>query len=79
MIIDFTSCRRILHKAYNGANGKKIGGALMVTDPFDFRIVQKSGAFTCVNTEDVGIETKAGKGSPYVVVVMDDWIVELQK
>ena len=51
----------------------------MVTDPFDFRIVQKSGAFTCVNTEDVGIETKAGKGSPYVVVVMDDWIVELQK
>ena len=24
MIIDFTSCRRILHKAYNGANGKKI-------------------------------------------------------
>ena len=62
-----------------GANGKKIGGALMVTDPFDFRIVQKSGAFTCVNTEDVGIETKAGKGSPYVVVVMDDWIVELQK
>ena len=24
LIIDFTSCRRILHKAYNGANGKKI-------------------------------------------------------
>ena len=24
MTIDFTSCRRILHKAYNGANGKKI-------------------------------------------------------
>ncbi len=62
-----------------GLNGKKIAGALMVTDPYDFRIVQKSGAFTCVNTEDVGIETKAGKGSPYIVVVMDDEIVELQK
>ena len=63
----------------NGSNGAKIVGALMVTDPFDFRMVQKSGAFMCLNTEDIGIETKAGKGSPYTVVVMDNWITELQK
>ena len=62
-----------------GSNGKKIAGALMVTDPYDFRMVQKSGAFTCLNTEDVGIETKAGKGSPYAVIVMDDCVIELQK
>ena len=65
--------------AKNGTNGKKIADAAMVTDPFDFRIVQKSGAFTCLNTEDVGIETKAGKGSPYAVIVMDDCVIELQK
>ena len=62
----------------NGANGSHIGGALLVRDPFDFRIVQKSGAFTPVNSEDVSIESKAGKGTPYVVVVMDDIVVDLQ-
>ena len=62
----------------NGSNGTRIAGALMVRDPFDFRIVQKSGAVTKFNSEEVSIETKAGKGTPYVVVVMDDVVVELQ-
>ena len=62
----------------NGANGSRIGGALLVRDPFDFRIVQKSGAFTTLNSEDVSIESKAGKGMPYVVVVMDDVVTDLQ-
>ena len=63
----------------SGANGTKIAGALTVRDPYDFRIAQKSGAFTQFNTEDVAIESKAGRGTPYVVVVMDDVVVELQK
>ena len=62
----------------NGANGTRIAGALTVRDPYDFRIVQKSGAFTQFNTEDVAIESKAGRGTPYVVVVMDDLVAELQ-
>ena len=62
----------------NGSNGSRIAGALIVRDPFDFRIVQKSGAFVPVNSEEVAIETKAGKGQPYTVVVMDDVVVELQ-
>ena len=60
----------------NGANGTRIADALLVRDPFDFRIVQKSGASTPVNSEDVAIESKAGRGTPYVVVVMDDFVVE---
>ena len=63
----------------NGSNGSRIADALLVRDPFDFRIVQKSGAFTPVNSEDVAIESKAGRGTPYVVVVMDDFVVELQR
>ena len=63
----------------NGANGTKIAGALIVRDPIGFRIVQKSGAFTPVNSEEVAIESKAGRGTPYVVVVMDDVVVELQR
>jgi DNA gyrase/topoisomerase IV subunit A len=62
----------------NGTNGSRIAGALIVRDPFDFRIVQKSGAFTPINSEEVSIESKAGKGQPYVVVVMDDFVTELQ-
>lgn len=62
----------------SGANGSRIAGALVVRDPFDFRIVQKSGTFTPINSEEVAIESKAGKGTPYVVVVMDDTVVELQ-
>ncbi len=62
----------------NGANGSRIAGALIVRDPYDFRIVQKSGAYIVVNSEEVSIESKAGKGTPYVMVVMDDVVVELQ-
>ena len=63
----------------SGANGKCIAGALMVTDPYDFNIVQKSGLMTAFNTEDVSIETKAGKGQPYAVVVMGDVVTGLTR
>ena len=63
----------------SGMNGNCIAGALMVTDPYDFCITQKNGTMTTFNTEDVAIETKAGKGQPYVVVVMGDVVTGLQK
>ena len=63
----------------NGSNGTCLAGALMVTTPYDFRILQKSGTVTVFNTEDVSIETKNGKGQPYVVIVMGDAVTGLQK
>ena len=63
----------------NGTNGSCIAGALMVKEPYDFQIAQKSGTLTQYNTEDVGIETRSGKGQPYVVVVMGDVVTGLTK
>lgn len=63
----------------NGSNGTCVAGALTVCDPFDFNIVQKNGTMTPVHSEEVSIETKAGRGTPYIVVVMDDVVVGLQK
>ena len=63
----------------NGTNGSCIAGALMVKEPYDFQIVQKSGTLTQFNTEDVGIETRSGKGQPYVMVVMGDVVTGLTR
>ena len=63
----------------NGSNGSCIAGALMVTNPYDFCITQKTGTQTIFNTEDVSIETRNGKGQPYVVVVMGDVVTGLSK
>ncbi len=63
----------------SGVNGTRIAGALMVKEPYDFQIVQKSGTATQYNTEDVAIETKSGKGQPYAVVVMGDVVVGLTR
>ena len=70
---------RCMNLLKNGANGKMIAGALMVTNPYDFSIVQKSGLLTTFNTEDVAIETKSGKGQPYAVVVMGDVVTGLTR
>ena len=63
----------------NGSSGKRIAGALMVTDPYEFQIVQKSGTTMAYNTEDVAIETRASKGQPYAVVVMGDIVTGLTR
>ena len=60
-----------------GVNGNRIAGALMVKEPYDFQIQQKSGTLTQFNTEDVAIETRSSKGQPYVVVVMGDVVTGL--
>ena len=68
-------------KAFNflksGVNGKAVAGALIVTEPFRFNIVQKNGTTTACATEDVAIEPRTGRGQPYAVVVMDDVVTEL--
>ena len=60
-----------------GANGTAIAGALVVTEPFRFNIVQKNGTVTPCVTEDVAIEPRNGRGQPYAVVVMDNVVTEL--
>ena len=84
LLIDFdrraraTAGTRCFAMPKNAGNGTCLADAAMVTDPFDFRVVQKSGAFTKMNTEEVAIETRSGKGSACVVVVMDDVVTALQ-
>ena len=63
----------------NGASGSCVAGALLVREPYDFRVLQKSGTATTFNTEDLPIEPRSGKGQPYVVVVMDDVVTELAR
>lgn len=63
----------------NGANGNFVAAAIGVKDPFNFKIIQKNGTTTPYNTEDVVIEPKSGRGAPYVVVVMDDIVVDIVK
>ena len=46
--------------------------ARLVMMPYDFVLRQKSGTRTRLNTEMVRIEERAGKGTLYAVVVMDD-------
>ena len=61
----------------NGANGTCVTAAVPVRDPYWFTLYQKSGAQTRLNSEEVPIETRAGKGQMFVLVVMDDAIEEL--
>ena len=63
----------------NGANGKTVNGALIVTDPYDFEIVQKSGTVSKFGTDMLQIETRSGRGQAYAVIVMDDIVTGLRK
>ena len=63
----------------NESNGTYVAGALTVTDPYDFDICQTSGAAARFNTDMVEIESRAGRGSAYVMVVMDDFVCGLRK
>ena len=56
----------------NGATGTYLVDARLVMMPYDFVLRQKSGTRTRLNTEMVRIEERAGKGTLYAVVVMDD-------
>ena len=63
----------------NGSNGTRIAAVLHVTVPQELAAVQKSGAETPFNTEQIKIDQRAGKGEPVVMVLMDDVVVGLIK
>ena len=61
----------------NGANGEAVVAALAVRMPYAFTVFQKGGAQTTFNTEEIAIETRAGKGQPYVLAVMGDTVEDV--
>lgn len=62
----------------NGSNGTEIVAALHVTVPRDITIVQARGEKTVVNSEEVKIEARAGKGQPVVIAMLDDVVVKAE-
>ena len=61
----------------NGMNGEAIAAALPVREARAFTVFQKSGAQAAFNTEEIAIETRAGKGQPYVLAVMGDCVEDV--
>ena len=62
----------------NGSNGTEIVAALHVTTPRDIVVYQAHGAKTTVNTEEVRIEPRSGKGQPLVMAMLDDVVVKAE-
>ena len=61
----------------NGMNGEAIAAALPVREARPFTVFQKSGAQAAFNTEEIAIETRSGKGQPYVLAVMGDCVEDV--
>ena len=62
----------------NGSNGTRLAAVMHVTVPRDLVAVQKSGARTEFNTEEVRIEQRAGRGELVAMVLMDDIVTGLE-
>ncbi|MDO4564355.1 MAG: DNA topoisomerase (ATP-hydrolyzing) [Clostridia bacterium] len=60
----------------NGSNGSKLVYVRTVREPLDFTLFQRHGAKIELNSEQVRIEPKNGKGSMLVAVVLDDDVIE---
>ncbi|MBQ2661045.1 MAG: DNA topoisomerase 4 subunit A [Clostridia bacterium] len=63
----------------NGSNGMTIAAAFCVKEPFDFVIEQFHGEKTTVNTEQVLIDMRAGKGMLLVMAMLDDIVIRAYK
>ncbi len=63
----------------NGSNGSRIHAALLVDQPFDLLIGQKSGMETTLNTAAVAIESLSSTGKMVTLVMMDDEITRAVK
>ena len=62
----------------SGANGTRIAGALSVRLPYDFLAVQQRSGDTKLNTEEIKIESRAAKGTPYIAATGMDPITEIR-
>ena len=62
----------------NGSNGTELVAATHVTVPRDIVVTQAHGTKTVVNTEQIKIEARAGKGQPVVVAMLDDTVTSVK-
>ena len=62
----------------SGANGSRLVGALPVRLPYDFTVTQQRSGDTKLNTEEIKIESRAAKGTPYVAATGMDPITEVR-
>jgi len=62
----------------NGSNGLELAACTHVTEPRDIKITQAHGTETVINSEDVKIEARSGKGQPLVMVIMDDVVIKVE-
>ena len=62
----------------NGSNGSVIAAVIHVTEPRTITVTQLHGEKTAVNTEDVKIESRNGKGQPIVAALLDDVVVSVE-
>ncbi|MDO4544085.1 MAG: DNA topoisomerase (ATP-hydrolyzing) [Clostridia bacterium] len=60
----------------NGSNGSRLTFAAIVKQPYDLTLIQRHGGRTVINTEQVHIEPKNGKGTMLVAVVLDDDVID---
>ncbi|MCL2671696.1 MAG: DNA topoisomerase 4 subunit A [Clostridiales bacterium] len=63
----------------NGGNGTKIAHAAAVTVPYDMEVIQRHGGKTVLNTEHVKLESRAGRGTLCIPVVLDDDVTEVNR
>ena len=63
----------------NGANGTEIVAALPVREPYTFAVSQVHGDKQLFSTEDVLIEPRASKGSPLVMVLLDNVVTDVYR
>ncbi|MBR6108550.1 MAG: DNA topoisomerase 4 subunit A [Clostridia bacterium] len=56
----------------NGSNGTELVSVIHVTVPRNIKVTQAHGAVTEINSEEVKIEARAGKGQLMVMALLDD-------
>lgn len=62
----------------NGSNGTQLVSVLHVTEPRDILVKQLHGTETKINSEEVRIEPRNGKGQPMVTVILDDVVTSAE-
>ena len=62
----------------NGSNGTEIVGVTHVTEPRDIVVTQALGTKTVINTEEVKIENRNGKGQLMVMALLNDVVVGIE-
>ena len=62
----------------NGSNGTEIVAVTHVTEPRDITVTQFHGTQTVVNTEEVKIESRSGRGQLVVMALLDDVVVDIE-